>query len=202
MGAGNPIIRSYDQELYSPNTYYIDFTAMFTKEDYDKEYPNENNDSESYRDFLYNNHLSFMVDDFATNLYYEPFTFEKPQEEYKDYHVLAQTDNALLVVCSSSDYYHCPIGIVPRFSLEEIEEEVHDDNIDKQDWYEARDKDFDAMVEKKAIIEYNKRLKKFLKENEPNMRSIYDYVDGNISGRTGPWTSLSLKTIGKNYKFL
>ena len=32
MGAGNPLLRSYDEELYSPKTYYIDFTESYTEE--------------------------------------------------------------------------------------------------------------------------------------------------------------------------
>lgn len=217
MGAGNPLIRSYDEEKYSPKTYYIDFTESigdkdevlkehYEANDLDIESVSDNDKDDTFNQLVDWNIQSFMEDYF----FQEDQGFHEPDEthieelsaEFRGSGViLAETDDCL-VVHAGGEPWHFSIGMVPNFKLEDIWDEMYDENRDKEEWYDARNKSFSTRIDTLADKEYDKRLKKWLKEYEPCMRLLHKHYGKHMSGRSGAWTSCSLKTIGENFEFL
>ena len=103
MGAGNPIIRSWDEQLFSPTTYFIDLTKDLDEDD------------DQY--FVFDNFL----DDLGFVL--EEFTLEYPDRRSKGFYidelsgefrgsavVLAKSNHTLLLTTTDSENYHLAIG--------------------------------------------------------------------------------------------
>lgn len=227
MGAGNPLIRSWDEELYSAKTYFIDFSDFYTEEEkinaVKEHYESNELDglddlSEEEIDILF---VEVILDwdaesfqnDYFFNLDKEWDIWEKPDKD-QTYQselsaafrggaiILAENDDCLVLTTDEAEIHHYPIALIPAFKWNDILEDIHYENIDKMDWYDRMGKDFDAMVEKKATALYEKKLKKWHKTYEPFMRYFYSHYGKGLSSRNGSWTSLSLKEIGKDFKFL
>lgn len=224
MGAGNPLIRSFDTDLYQPSTYFIDFTECYEdKKEWVKEEMISRDDYRKFEDLdeeeinqMFYDQLEFDVKDFMEDYFFnEPFENQYTAPDQKDRYqkdlsaqflggatVIAESDDAYILTTSDSEYHHFAIGIVPKFRFEELCEDVDYEQQHKYDWYEARGKDYDAMCTKLAEKLYAKKLKAFLKNNEPTMRILHSHYGKQMSSRNGAWCSFSIKTIGKTFKFL
>lgn len=207
MGAGNPLLRSFDNDKYDPTTYYLDFVEMSNKDSENEE------DSET----IYDAELEYEMfnDDFFFNLS-EPFEnlFEVPHktERYIDElsaafrgngYVIAQNDDCLVITSSDGDYHHFPITLIPNFKYEEILDEYWHENKHKIEWYEARNKDYDKMCESKADVIYEKKLDKWKEKYEPFMKWFHSVFKDYMSVRNGAWTCSGLSKVeSENYTFL
>lgn len=224
MGAGNPLIRSFDPERYEAKTYFIDFVEPYQnnnewlKEELESrgndETIDELNDDKKYE--IINSQAQFDLEDFEEYYFTEKDNFGNLYKsvDSKDRYikqlsarfmggatVLAQSEDAFVVTCGE-DLYHYSIGIVPRFTYDEICEDVDYEQQHKYDWYCSRNKDYDAMCQRLADKLYEKKLKLFKKNHEPTMRILHSHYKEHLSSRNGAWCSFPLKTIGKNFKFL
>lgn len=227
MGAGNPLIRSYDPELYSAQTYYIDFTECYDLDEFCKKELEKNQDE--YRtledlsdDDKYNMLYSqleldlydfrsyyFTSEDLFGNLYTTPdkddrFISELSAAFRGEAIVIAESDDAYILTTSDSEYQHFSIGIVPKFQFEILAEDVDYEQQHKFDWYCARDNEqgyYDMCIKLTNKL-YNKKLKLFLKTHEPTMRTLHKHYGKQMSSRNGALTSTSLKIIGNDFNFL
>lgn len=224
MGAGNPLIRSFDPERYEAQTYFIDFLAFYQDDD---EWLKEELDSrgdertieeldDDQKNEIINNQAEFDIEDFQNYYFFEKENFGNtyfPVDSKDNYietlsarfrggaTVLAQSEDAFVVTCGE-DTYHYSIGIVPKFTYDEICEEVDYEQQHKYDWYVSQGRNYDAMCQRLADKLYEKKLKLFKKNHEPTMRILHSHYKNQMSSRNGAWRSFSLKTIGKNFKFL
>jgi hypothetical protein len=210
MGAGNPLIYSFDRELYCPTTFFIDFTPTrdFIIESFncdEEDVPDENSDTwyervntlceESYELFL-----EQLTEDSEYGLYRsKKDSFDELSAAYRgSATVLAEGEN-LLLVTAGEDYHHMSIGCVPNFKFDDFYQDCHYENGDKELWYDARKLNYDEALQKQANKKYDKYLKLFRKEAIKVMSRIHKFYGKQMSVRNGPWTSLSIKTIGKDY---
>lgn len=221
MGAGNPLIRSFDPELYQPKTYFIDFSEEYeSKESIVKENCDDDEEFNSLSEDEIYNRFDFQLERDYENFRDEYFLIDEffngkywlePNEHYSELSaefrgngiVIAKADDALIISTSDSELTHYAISIIPRFKYDEIEEEIDYEQQHKFDWYCARDKaeQYYSMVERLALKEYNKRLKLFRKTHEPTMHKLYEHWP-KLRQRNGAWTTFPLIKIGKKFKFL
>lgn len=224
MGAGNPLIRSFDPERYEAKTYFIDFVEPYrNNEEWLKEELESRDNGETFEDLseekmyeIINIQAGHDLEDFEQDYFFQIENFRdiyysvEPKDNYiKELSArfmggataLAQSEDAFIVTCGE-DLDHYSIGIVPKFTYDEICEEVDYEQQHKYDWYQSRNKDYDAMCEKLAIKLYYKKLRKFLKTHEPTMRKIHEHYRKQMSSRNGAWCTMNLKNIGKDFKFL
>jgi hypothetical protein len=66
-------------------------------------------------------------------------------------------------------------------------DEVHYENQDKEDWYDARGKDFEAAIEAKAVKVWNKKMKEFHKEEEKIIEKLKAWYSKGLYCRNGAW---------------
>ena len=224
MGAGNPLIKSFDPERYEAKTYFIDFVESYrNNEEWLKEELESRGNEETIEELddekkyeIINNQAEFDIEDFQNNYFFENENFGNTyySVEPKDNYIealsarflggataLAQSDDAYIVTCGE-DAYHYSIGIVPKFTYDEICEEVDYEQQHKYDWYVSRGKDYDAMCQRLADKLYEKKIKLFKKNHEPTMRILHSHYKEHLSSRNGAWCSAPLKLIGKDFKFL
>ena len=91
MGAGNPLARSYDNSLYDPTTYYIDFTECYSD---GKEETIKEECKQTDRDFYemteeeINQSFYFLLENdlenFKESLLQEPFGYHSPDDTHDD----------------------------------------------------------------------------------------------------------------------
>ena len=113
MGAGNPKLKSFDNDRYEPTTYFADFTFGG-----DDEFE-----------------MQMNLDDFITNVAADLKLKEIPLRQKGNYYpelscafreggiVIAEGDRALLITESGAEYHHFPMAIVPNFKFEDFEDE-------------------------------------------------------------------------------
>jgi hypothetical protein len=92
--------------------------------------------------------------------------------------------------------------VVVNFIWYNISEELWDEHSDKEEWYIARDLDFDERIRVLTNKEYEKRLNAWKKKYEPLCRLFFSHYKNSLSERNGAWMSFSIKNIGETYKFL
>lgn len=180
MGAGNPIIRSWDMDLFDPTTYFIDLTKDLDEEDDEH--------------FVFDNFLDYL------EFVLEEFNLEYPDRRSKDFYidelsaefrgsavVLAKSKHTLLLTTTDSESHHLAIGCVPNFKFEDFEEDA-DNEIDT-DWYDRRDR-IDLLQKKReqyAKKEWNKCFKIFQKEATKILTELHKIYQ--FSVRNGAWMS-------------
>jgi len=208
MGAGNPLIKSFDNDLYDPTTYFIDFSQLYDQKEHEDELSDE--EWESQLDRIIEQETQSFQEDFFFNLP-KPFEFDEPDESYITELssafmgggiVLAENDDCLILTTDEAVGHHYPFTLIPAFKAEDIAEDWWYENSHKEEWYSARGLDLEERCKEKSIEIYNKKLKKWKKKYEPLMRYVHTFFSDCFSVRTGPWTSLSLKIIGDSYEFL
>ena len=224
MGAGNPLIKSFDPERYQAKTYFIDFVESYrnNEEWLKEELESRANEktieelSEEEKYEIINNQVQFDIEDFENEYFFqkdlfgETYSSVEPKDNYIEAlsarflggaTALAQSDDAYIVTCGE-DAYHYSIGIVPKFTYDELCEEVDYEQQHKYDWYCSRDKNYNAMCEKLAEKLYEKKIKIFKRTHERTMRTLHSHYGKNMSSRNNAWTCSTLKIIGDKFKFL
>lgn len=225
MGRGNPIIRSYDNELYQPITYFIDFLNTYSEEDKidilknycDINDFNFNDLKEEKIDDIFYDYVSYDIENFTENFFFDleetiPYNFEKMlcgnlssdlTSGYREYGIIiAKNDECIVLTSSDGEHHHYPIALIPAFKYEDIVDDYFTMNSHKEEWYVSRNLDFMEMIESKSLIIYNKKLNHFKKKYEPLMKFIYSVFENSISVRSSAWTSTNLKDLKDNFNFL
>jgi len=185
MGAGNPLLRSFDPELYQDKTYYIDFVkATDSKDDDDYLAAQDHLDFFKCLDFI---DISFdFSDDVHKELSGESRGFAV---------VLAQFEHGMLLSTSDSEINHYAIGMVPNFKYEDICDEMEEKFEHRKSWYEIRKISYHDAINRYASSAYRKRLKLFKQEARKVMSNIRESYAEYMTVRCGAWTSGKVNKI-------
>ena len=226
MGAGNPIIKSFDSSRYNPTTFFLDFTESYPDKDKTVKERVEDIDEEKFEDLTQDEidtkyelicecEVASFQDDYFFNIdESEGICDWRFPNKHDMYHrelsaaymgtaiVLAMNDDTLILTTDEAELHHYPLGVIPNFKYDEICEEMWEIHSHKEDWYESRGRDFNDRINELAEKEYDKRLEKWKNKYEPFMRMFHKHWGNIMSIRNGAWQSTSIKTIGETYKFL
>ena len=202
MGAGNPLVRSYDDNRISVQTFFADFSYHGDVDDYIKEYEKECegsiNKETAYQMIGDDAYESFQTIFENTELDIHGFDGERIHELSGAFRgdgiVFATGENIYVIVPSGSEHYHIGFGFVPRRSWDSFWEDLHDLHAHKRKWYAIRDLDFDARINELTDNEFEKYIKVCNKEIKKVAATIADnfgdeYFEKSFTYRTGPWTS-------------
>lgn len=227
MGAGNPLIRSFDDDRYHPTTYFIDFTDFcpdrdeavkeeLISNDREEDWEEMNEDekdkcyyqicewnAESFReDYFFNLDEQEMIADWKKPDRQDRWLGECSASFRGSAVIIAENDDAYILTTDEAEVYHYPIAIIPKFKFDSIEDDIWDRECDKEDWYQARGLHLPDRTALLAEREYDKRLKKWRKKYEPFMRLFYSHFKEGLSMRNGAWMSTPLQVVGKKFKFV
>ena len=178
MGAGNPKLKSFDNELFEPTTYFLDLSSSEPEESEDF-FPEE---------------LSF--EDLQESLIAElglqaaSGTHDELSYAFRDSGVLLLEGKlSYLITETSGERYHLPLAVIPNFRFDEIVERVESEQWGKQEWYTQRGLNWDRMVNELAAKEWDKRMEEFVKESHLIMSTILQWYPEKLSTRNGAWLS-------------
>ena len=181
MGAGNPIIRSWDMHLFNPTTFFIDITLDLDEDD------------DQYFAYIDFNDSLLEILPKELNIEYmsahknKTFIDELSGEFRGSAIVLARTSDTMLLTTTDSDNHHLALGCVPNFKFEDYEEEAYD--VIDADWYDRRDR-LDLWEKKReqyANKQWKKRFKIFHKEAQKILTELHKVYQ--LSARNGAWMS-------------
>jgi len=192
MGAGNPLLRSFDPEKFEPVTYFLDLSV----EPEEGEEPDYFLEELNFEDLLES--LSSELE--LTNLYgdneYHP---ELSSAFRQDGILLLEGELSYIITETGAEFHHLPIAVIPNFKLEDIRDDIEFQEGDKREWYDARGLDFDERLDKLADKEYHKRLKEFSKESDKILSKLHEWYGKGMSQRCGAWMNTPLVQVGKDH---
>jgi hypothetical protein len=203
MGAGNPKLKSFDNDRYEPTTFFINLGSNFDFESYKKEME-EANETEYSDETIWDMHgedLELNFDDLVESICSELGHKAHDLNDRRNFHselcysfredgmILTEGKQCYVISETGSEYTHLPIAIIPNFKFEDILDEVKCDNSDKEEWYIQRGKDFDAAMEKRAEKIWNKNMKEFFKEENEIVEKLKLFYSKSLYQRNGPWMS-------------
>jgi len=192
MGAGNPLLRSFDPEKFEPVTYFLDLSV----EPEEGEEPDYSLEELNFEDLLEN--LSSELE--LTNLYNENEYHPELSAAFRqEGMILLEGELTYAITETSSEYHHLPIAVIPNFKLEDIRDDIEYQEGGKQEWYNARGLDFDERLDKLANKEYNKKLKEFSKESNKILTTLHGWYGKGMSQRNGAWLSTPLVQVGESH---
>ena len=192
MGAGNPLLRSFDPEKFEPVTYFLDLSV----EPEEGEEPDYFLEELNFEDLLES--LSSELE--LTNLYgKDEYHSELSAAFRQEGIILLEGELTYIITESGAEYHHLPIAVIPNFKLEDIRDDIEYQEGDKQEWYDARGLDFDERLDKLADKEYHKRLKEFNKESNKILSKLHEWYGKGMSQRSGAWMSTPLVQVGKDH---
>lgn len=199
MGAGNPKLKSFDNDRFEPTTYFLDLAADF---DEVKRTLTEDNDEEPSEEQVWRevNFISEMnYEDLIKGLCSElkHGAHSRKDNHYSELSYAFRDDGVILTegVCcyviteTGSEFGHLPIAVIPNFRFETFQSDAEFQIWDKQDWYRARGKDWDAAVEKLATKAWEKEMKLFHKEAEKILTTLHSWYGTHMRCRAGAWCS-------------
>lgn len=206
MGAGNPLVRSYDEGLLSIQTFFFNPDIQDVDEyvaDYAKANDGDTISKETaYQDMADQDYESFLqmfyVDGLNVHGWEDAERVAELSAEYRgEGLIIATGDNIAVVVPSGCDHYHIGFGFIPRRDYNSFWEDAHDENAHKQDWYARRNLNFDDRMERIAVsefIKYKKKCNAEIKKVAANIAKewgdgIFPYI---FSVRNGAYTSRSI----------
>jgi len=207
MGAGNPILRSFDEDKFSPNTYFFDFSISIEFEEWKKEYCEQNNvdniSDEKAWEWISDEEFEDFINLFSSFCYKNKvfsFEYSRRNARYIDELsagfresgiIIAESRNCLIITSTDGENYHMPIAFIPNFKWESLYEEIAYENDDKIEWYNKRKLSWEDMIERKADKEYDKLLKSFHKEEKIFWQWFKDEypIQEFLSERNGTWCS-------------
>lgn len=190
MGAGNPRLVGYDENLYSVRTFFIDLSASIGDKDdalkawYDDECENLDDLTEEEIESKWLFIIQTTLDDFKSS--FIEYGFEMVDLSISELDatfrgsasIFAENDDTYIAIAEGSEYHHLGFGFIPKFEYEDIREEL--------------------MIHTQSIKEYKHRLERFKKSNNIVMSNIFKVYDGYISERCSAWTSNKLEKT-ENY---
>jgi hypothetical protein len=192
MGAGNPILRSFDPGKFEPKTYFLDLSVE----------PEEGEEPDYFLEEL---NFEDLLESLCSEL--ELTSLYKKEEYYselcaafrKDGIIMLEGELTYVITETESEYHHLPIAVIPNFKWEDLREDIEYREGDKQEWYDARGLDFDERLNKLADKEYYNKLKKFSEESNKILTTLHGWYSKGMSQRCGAWTSTPLVQVGENH---
>lgn len=213
MGAGNPLVKSYDDEVINITTFFADTAYQGTVEEFQKQYLHDCGEELS-EDHAYQIMSDEATDEFAEifsvdGLIIEGFNGEQVDSLSAEFRgagiIFAIGDNVMVVVPTGCDDYHRAFAFVPRRSLYSFWEEAQDENAHKLEWYRKRQYNFEIRMDIIAMQEYKKYIRKCnteIKKLAANIANNYtpETFKKIMSIRSCAWTSSNIdKTDFKRY---
>jgi hypothetical protein len=197
MGAGNPKLKSFDNDKFEPTTYFLDITQSYedTVEYLTAELGEAPSKSQIWSEIDSISSLNYedFIESIVSELGHSKVKGGSHSELCYAYResgiILTEGKTCYIVTESGSEFHHLPIAVIPNFQFEQIMESVEFEMWDKQEWYQARGKDWNAAVLKKANLVWNKLMRDFLPEAENILKTIHGWYGENMTGRCGPWLS-------------
>lgn len=192
MGAGNPLLRSFDPEKFEPVTYFLDLSV----EPKEGEEPDYFLEEMNFEDLLES--LSSELE--LTNMYGEDEYYPELSAAFRQEGIiLLEGELTYAITETGAEYYHLPIAVIPNFKLEDIRDDIEYQEGDKEEWYDARGLDFDERLDKLANKEYHKMLKRFKKESNKILSKLHEWYGKGMSQRCGAWLSTPLVQVGESH---
>ena len=192
MGAGNPILRSFDPEKFEPVTYFLDLSV----EPEEGEEPDYFLEELNFEDLLES--LSSELE--LTNLYGEDEYYSELCAAFRGKGILLLEGELTYVITETcAEYHHLPIAVIPNFKWEDLRDDIEYQEGDKREWYDARGLDFDERLDKLADKEYHKKLKEFSKESNKILTTLHGWYGKSMSQRNGAWMSTPLVQVGEDH---
>ena len=214
MGAGNPLVSSFNDEKFKVVTFFGDFNDWDTDTDeYRKQYKENNEGDEISEDTA----LIMKAEECEENFYNALSNAVYAAKDWKwngigsnrkdidtlsgefrgSGMILAETDSTFLVVPTSCEHYHIAFGIVPNIEWGVMWDEIYYDEQDKIDWYISRRKDFDTRIDDLTNRKFDKLLRSVNKDAKRFANALTSYFSDELfkkifSTRNGPWQSSSI----------
>jgi len=205
MGAGNPLVRSYDGDCINPVTFFYN-PKLWDVDEFIAEYAANNDGTElsiqdAYEEMSDQDYESFLELFHVEGLSVHGWDGERDAELSAEFRgdgiIIASGEKVNVVVPSGSEHHHIGFGFVPNRSYNSFWEEAWDDNIEKQAWYGRYSYDFDARI--KCIA--NNKHHHYIRQCNGEIRRIAaliakefgnDYFKDTIRVRNGAWTSSTI----------
>jgi hypothetical protein len=201
MGAGNPHLRSFDNDKFEPNTYFIDLSEDFdsVKERLAEEFGEEPDDDAVYAEVDQQSEFGFedLAECLASELRLTPWDLQSRANGYEELSsafrneglILAEGQRVYVITETCAEYSHLPIAVIPTFKFETFLEDAEFELEDRRAWYDARGKSVAAAIDKLAEKRWNQELREFQKEATLILKKLYSWYPTKMSGRCGAWMS-------------
>jgi hypothetical protein len=202
MGAGNPKLKSFDNDRFEPTTLFVDLAGDFDFDTFKNELEKES--GEEYSDThvwdLHGQDLELNYEDLIQSIcselghkyhdknYHRELSYAFREEGI----VLTEGANCFVITETGSDFTHLPLAIIPSFRFETILDDIKYENSNKEEWYNQRGKNFDAAMEKLADKAWDKMMKVFFKEEKTIVKRLKEFYPNSLSQRNGAWCSSPL----------
>ena len=182
MGAGNPKLKSFDNDKFEPTTYFLDLSVFLDKE--------EDDDDLDYveMEWAYDDLIESFCAELGMKALKEDNLYPELCYAFREEGiVILEGDNALIITETGSEYTGLPLAVIPSFKFEDILDEVCYEHQDKEGWYEARGKDFLSAMEARADKIWNKKMNEFHKEEEKIIGKLKAWYSKGLYCRNGAW---------------
>jgi len=179
MGAGNPKLKSFDNDKFEPTTYFLDLSIR----DEDSDELDYDGMGYEYEDLIESFCAELGMKSLNKDNLYPELSYAFRQEGL----VILEGDLALVITETGAEYTGLPLAVIPSFKFEEILDEVCYEHQDKEAWYEARGKDFLSAMEVRADKIWNKKMKEFHKEEEKIIEKLKAWYKEKLYCRNGAW---------------
>jgi hypothetical protein len=177
MGAGNPEIKSFDEHLFSPETYYIHMLDAVEDIDEDENVIDGVDivvlEEELIETIQMVNENFEAIEDRDSNM------FAELASGFREYGILIGEGEYSYLVTTTDCDDRFVFGFIPNFKYDDILDDIctqHESEINEK-------------MENLAEIEYSMLLHKFFQEYIPIVKKLGEVYDDIMSVRTGPWTS-------------
>ena len=201
MGAGNPHLRSFDNDKFEPNTYFIDLSEDFdaVKERLTAELGEEPDDDVVYAEVNQMSEFGFedLTECLGAELGLTQWDLQSRANGYEELSsafrneglIIAEGKLAYVITETSAEYSHLPIAVIPTFKFEKFLEDAEFELEDRRAWYDARGKSVAAAIDKLAEKRWNRELRKFQKEAKLILEKLHSWYPTTMSSRCGAWMS-------------
>ena len=168
MGAGNPKLKSFDNELFEPTTYFLDLSH----ECEDDEEPDYELEEMNYEDFIESICSELQLES-KKDIYHEELCYAFREGGI----IIAEGKNSYIITETGSEYRHLPIAVIPNFKFDEIREEVGD----------SEDEISDEFIEKESKLLWDTKFVEFEDEAYKILGKIKEWYGNKFLRRNGPW---------------
>jgi hypothetical protein len=180
MGAGNPILKSFDPEKFDPVTYFLDLSV----EPEEGEEPDYSLEELTFEDLI----ESLCSELELTSLYRKEEYYPELCAAFREGGIiLLEGELSYIITETGSEYHHLPIAVIPNFKWQTIREDIDYQEGDKEEWYKTRGLDWEERLDTLADREYNKLLTKFSKESNRIISTLHGWYGKSMSQRNGAW---------------
>lgn len=168
MGTGNQKLKSFDNELFEPKTYFLDL-GEDPEEDEEQDYEQER---ANYED---------LIDSICSELELEEVQEERHDDLCSTFResgvIIAEGKHSYVITETGSEYRNLPIAVIPNFKLEDIEEEV--ENPDSELSYDE--------IHEEAKKQWRERFPSFEEEAKKILKKLKEWYGDNMTTRNGSW---------------